>query len=111
MELGTKIKLARLKNGLTQKQLADKISKARPLISHIEQTGKVNYYTLRDICDVLKISIENFEPLTSNIGGNLSKIDTRIVRKQNRFLKQEVNALKEIIDSQQEVIKELQQKK
>jgi len=46
MHLGKKIKLARVSKSLTQQELADLIHKTRPLISHIEQTGKVNPYTL-----------------------------------------------------------------
>ena len=49
MHIGLQIKLARIAKGLTQQELAERIFKARPLISHIEQKGEVNERTLADI--------------------------------------------------------------
>jgi|688.fasta_scaffold2333355_1 transcriptional regulator with XRE-family HTH domain len=58
MHLGLRIKIARISKGLTQEQLAEKINKTRPLISSIEQTGKANYYTLKKICEVLDLDLD-----------------------------------------------------
>jgi transcriptional regulator with XRE-family HTH domain len=55
MHIGLKIKLARIAKGFTQQDLADKIFKTRPLVSHIEQTGNVNSKTLEEIKKVLDI--------------------------------------------------------
>lgn len=58
MHVGKKIRHYRVIKGLSQQQLADLIHKARPLISHIESTGKVNHDTLLSICKALKVSPE-----------------------------------------------------
>lgn len=64
MHSGNKIKQLRQLKGLTQDELALKINKTRALVSHIEQTGKVNHYTLVAITKVLGISLEDFENYT-----------------------------------------------
>ncbi len=58
MHVGKKIRHFRVIKGWSQQQLADLIHKARPLISHIESTGKVNHDTLMSICKALKVSPE-----------------------------------------------------
>ena len=58
MHVGKKIRHFRVIKGWTQQHLADLIHKARPLITHIESTGKVNHDTLMSICKALKVSPE-----------------------------------------------------
>lgn len=108
MHIGVKIKIARITKGYTQEQLADKINKTRPLISHIEQTGKVNAYTLKKICQVLEVNqaeLENeiFEPATHYIRENSAAAE--ISR-----LKEEIATLKDLVSMQKEVIRELREK-
>ncbi len=58
MHLGKKIRHYRVIKGWSQQKLADHIHKTRPLISHIESTGKVNHETLMSICKALKVAPE-----------------------------------------------------
>ena len=65
MHAGKKIKILRAIKNMSQAQLAEKIGRTRALVSHIEQTGKINYYTLKDILKVFKMSddeFDNYEP-------------------------------------------------
>jgi transcriptional regulator with XRE-family HTH domain len=66
MHLGLRIKLVRISKGLKQEELAEKINKTRPLISNIEQTGKANHYTLKKICEVLDLDINDLESSVVN---------------------------------------------
>jgi transcriptional regulator with XRE-family HTH domain len=59
MHIGLQIKLARIAKGLTQQDLAVRIFKTRPLVSHIEQKGEVNEKTLADIKKVLDMLEQN----------------------------------------------------
>src|SRR5262245_29942749 len=61
MHLGQKIRLIRVSQQMTQQELAEKIHKERPLISHIERTGKIHHQTFLQICKVLKVSPEQLE--------------------------------------------------
>jgi transcriptional regulator with XRE-family HTH domain len=61
MHIGLRIKIARISKGLKQEELAERINKTRPLVSRIEQTGKVSHYTLKKICEVLEIDINEIE--------------------------------------------------
>ncbi|MBK7965004.1 MAG: helix-turn-helix transcriptional regulator [Bacteroidetes bacterium] len=57
--------------GLTQEQLASKINKTRAMVSNIEQTGKVNHYTLLSILKALSITendLDRFDGKKSNFG-------------------------------------------
>lgn len=108
MHIGTKIKIARITKGYTQEQLADKINKTRPLVSHIEQTGKVNAYTLKKICQVLdvdQVALENElnEPPTHYARENSSAAEIRRLKEENA-------TLKELVSMQKEVIQELREK-
>lgn len=113
MHLGLKIKLARVAKGFTQNDLAVKINKTRPLISHIEQTGKVNYYTLRSICDVLEMDTDDMgeaphefeEPLESLSSG--LKNELMMLKSENRMLKEEIQILRELVNSQKMLIQML----
>jgi len=110
MHLGLKIKVARVSKKLTQQGLADKINKTRPLISHIEQTGKVNHYTLKSICDALGINIEDLDS-TTRFATDAESPEMINIKNENRLLKQEILALKDLISSQKELIKLLQKRK
>ena len=60
MDVGKKIKILREKKGISQQQLADLINKTRTLISHIEVTSKVNFYTLNEISKALGVPVSYF---------------------------------------------------
>lgn len=62
--VGKKIRQYRLIRGFSQQELADLIHKGRPLISHIENTGKVNHATLMSICKALQITEEQLTSIS-----------------------------------------------
>ena len=95
MHLGKKIKLARMSKGLTQAQLADKIHKTRPLISHIEQTGKVHHDTVNAICRVLGISFESLNQVEdpSQVYDMPTRETFEFLKRENEHLNRLVNAL------------------
>ena len=115
MHLGLKIKLARISKGLKQEELAEKINKTRPLISNIEQTGKANHYTLKKICEVLDLDINELEssvvaePTKSNNGfqqQQLFNLTNKIkdIEEDNHNLRSLVSAQSELIKKQKEFI-------
>ena len=113
MHLGLKIKVARTAKGLTQQDLAEKINKTRPLISHIEQTGKVNSYTLNKICKALQIDIGTLENMVNERGVTYfsgREGDPAHYREEIRRMNDEINLLKELISSQKEIIISLREK-
>lgn len=111
MHAGKKIRIIRAIKNLSQTQLAERIGRTRALISHIEQTGKVNYYTLKDILKVFKMSEEefdNYEPkdlmiqyseedLRNEI--NDLKKEIEAVRKERDMLKENNDLYKKLIRS------------
>lgn len=118
MHLGKKIKLLRNIKGISQEQLATKIRRTRALISHIEQSGKVNYETLMLILNYFNLSKEEFDNLDQNqfkvnkIKELNSAIDgTEILKEQIKNYQKENEILKELIESQKEIIKFLKGKK
>jgi len=113
MHIGIHIKMARIAHGLTQEQLAEKIHKTRPLVSHIEQTGKVNSITLKSIGEVL-----NFDPekLMEEVGEPPltyfpSTLKIRELEEQIRYLTNENETLRQLVKSQEEVIALMKEKK
>lgn len=106
--------------GLTQSDLADKINKTRPLISHIEQTGKVHPYTLRLILDALDIDEdtllqvnENYIPYvsrTTKTPDNTQKEDMDQMKKIIELLERENEALRRLVDTQEDMIRDLRKK-
>jgi transcriptional regulator with XRE-family HTH domain len=115
MHLGLRIKLARISKGLKQEELAEKINKTRPLISNIEQTGKANHYTLKKICEVLDLDINDLEssvvaePTKLNDGfqqQQLSSLSNKIkdIEEDNHNLRSLVSAQSELIKKQKEFI-------
>lgn len=113
MHLGKKIKIARITKGYTQQELADMIGKTRPLISSIEQKGKVNSYTLSDICTALGVEIGEFqvhkahEPLPAALENSTSGMH---LKNENTRLTEEIKTLKELVELQKEVIQMLKEK-
>lgn len=107
MHLGRKIKLARQAQGYTQQGLAEMINRTRPLVSHIERTGKANHYTLRSICEVLGLDAEELdnglalveEPVATQAGN-----ENTFLKMEIRILRQEVLTLKELVASQKHLI-------
>ncbi len=108
MLVGKKIKLLRTLKGLTQDELADKINKTRALVSHIEQTGKVNNYTLATIIKVLGFSVEDFEKFDEKNSLKLYQLpendESSILKERIEHYQKENKALKELIASQKKII-------
>jgi transcriptional regulator with XRE-family HTH domain len=109
MHLGLKIKIARITKGMTQEELAGKINKTRPLVSHIEQTGKVNFYTLKKICTILGLDPFSLENELSEPSGNYQR-DDQNYKQEIKRLKEEISVLKELVSVQKEVVNELRKK-
>lgn len=103
MHLGIKIKVLRLSKKLSQQELADKINKTRPLISHIEQTGKVNTETLKLISKALNVEVADIENFV-NEPEKEGKEDVVLLRKQVKSLEKENKTLQDLVDSQKQVI-------
>lgn len=117
MHLGKKIKLARMSKGLTQAQLAEKIHKTRPLISHIEQTGKVHHDTVNAICRVLGISFESLNQVEdpSQVYDMPTREAFDFLKRENEHLKMLVKALSEnndhLLRRMEELERQLHKKK
>jgi transcriptional regulator with XRE-family HTH domain len=120
MHIGLRIKIARISRGLKQEELAERINKTRPLISSIEQTGKVNHYTLKKICEVLEIDINELESSviseTTLIYGkkepNVESLNSRIreMEEDNKNLRSLIFAQSELIKDQKEFINQKNKK-
>ncbi len=117
MHTGRKIKLLRTLKNLTQEELAEKINKTRALVSHIEQTGKVNHYTLTVILKALNISFADFENfsdkglLKANSTHYAINEELTILRDKIEHYQKENELLKKLIDSQKKTIDVLEDKK
>jgi transcriptional regulator with XRE-family HTH domain len=98
---------------MTQQDLADKINKERPLISHIETTGKVNYYTLQSICKALQTTPDELESFSGdslqgygkNAGVNKS-LQAEVER-----LRRELKHRDELISTLRDFLEEMKEKK
>lgn len=111
MNIGTKIKVLRAKKGLNQQQLADLINKTRTLISHIEVTSKVNFYTLNEIADALDVPVTYFTEDNHSdtmVEEAVEKYST--LADEVKKLEREVELLNEIIANQKEIIEQLKDK-
>ena len=104
MHIGLKIKIARITKGFTQEELAEKVNKTRPLISHIEQTGKVNSYTLKKICSVLDISVQEIENEVKDGPEFYKSNSLESLKEEIKRLQEELMIHKELIASQKEII-------
>ena len=91
------------------------INKTRPLISSIEQTGKASHYTLKKICEVLDLDINELEssvvaePTKLNDGfqqKQLNNLTNKIkdIEEDNHNLRSLVSAQSELIKKQKEFI-------
>ncbi|MBC7863986.1 MAG: helix-turn-helix transcriptional regulator [Bacteroidia bacterium] len=113
MNLGLNIKLARIAKGWSQQDLAERIHKTRPLISHIELSGKVNTYTLTRICKVLNLDITGFENGFSESVMPFfpESVNPSLLKLKIEKLEDEIELLKELVATQKEVIAELRKKR
>ena len=114
MHIGKKIKLLRQFRGLTQEDLAEKINKTRALVSHIEQTGKANYYTLQLITQVLNTNEEELELVGSTDKPYENpETDTKVEMLEEKLeqYKSENKMLKDMISSQKKLIQLLEKTK
>jgi transcriptional regulator with XRE-family HTH domain len=107
MHLGLKIKIARIGKGLTQEELAEKIDKTRPLISSIEQSGKVNHYTLKKICKVLNLDINALENSSAEPQEFYNAKDQNNLQEQINQMSLELSYLKNLVESQKDLINSL----
>lgn len=112
--IGNRIKKIRSFNGLTQEELAKAINKTRSMVSHIERTGEINYYTLKDIANVLNLPVEHFQDSTELIEKHLIAQEPYVHYgandKDNLLLEQlqnEINYLKSVIENQWKLLFEL----
>lgn len=116
IHLGDKIKRVRSFKGYTQFDLAKGIGKTRTLISHFERTGNINKYTLAEIADFLRVSIDDIENLGDEIPlptiGDSSK-DEHVLWLQHLVEEQknEISFLKKKIAHQLDLIQKLSYKK
>jgi len=114
MHIGLQIKLARIAKGFTQQELADRIFKARPLISHIEQKGEVNERTLADIKKVLDMPAasttinEPSENYTTPMQLNFLLQELEYLLREIECLKSEIEIMRDLIDTQKLLIDRLQ---
>ena len=100
MHIGQKIRLLRVSQRMTQQQLAEKIHKERPLISHIERTGKIHHQTFLLICKALKVSPEQIEFASDEPFGSYGSIYSNEVQ----YLKTEIDRLKNELRLKDEII-------
>jgi len=113
MHIGLQIKLARIAKGFTQQELAERIFKARPLISHIEQKGEVNERTLADIKKVLDMpaaSTSINEPsgnYTTPMQLNFLLQELEYLLREIECLKSEIEIMRDLIDTQKLLIDRL----
>lgn len=111
MDIGKKIKVLRAEKGISQQELADLINKTRTLISHIEVTSKVNFFTLTEIANALNVTVSYFtddftsENVLKEQGVDYSKLSERIKK-----VERENELLSEIILNQKEIITQLKDK-
>jgi len=111
MNIGQKIKVLRAERGISQQKLADLINKTRTLVSHIEVTSKVNFYTLTEIANVLGVSVSHFtdESVYENIAKE-GKEEYSNLSDKIKKLERENELLNEIIQNQKEIITQLKEK-
>jgi transcriptional regulator with XRE-family HTH domain len=108
MHLGKAIKNLRVLASYSQQQIADKIGKTKGLICQIEKTGKVNYYTLQRIAEILQTTPANIELYAKTLNPHLKpRVDNSIsngdlphnelLKLENQLLKEQIAHLKKII--------------
>ncbi len=112
MLTGKKIKLLRQIHGYTQEEVAFKIGRTRALVSHIEQSDKINHDTLLLILELFRLSEEDFKHFDNT---DLKKTKTKDYSTEEEPVLQlkekltgyqkENEMLKELVESQKEIIK------
>lgn len=111
MDIGKKIKVLRAQKGISQQQLADLINKTRTLISHIEVTSKVNFFTLTEIASVLDVTVAYFtDEFTSKNVVEEEGQDYFSLAERIKKIERENELLSEIIQNQKEIIAQLKEK-
>jgi transcriptional regulator with XRE-family HTH domain len=97
---------------MTQQQLAEKIHKERPLISHIERTGKIHHQTFILICKALKVSPEQLESASDEpLRGYGTANEIQTLKTEIDRLKNELRLKDEIIQVMKAHLKELSGKR
>ncbi len=87
------------------------MNKTRTLISHIEVTSKVNFYTLTEIANALEVEVAHFttdytdENMVNEDGSAYSVLTDKIEK-----IERENELLNEIIENQKEIIAQLKDK-
>jgi len=115
--IGQHIKRLRSFRGMNQEQLAKAIGKTRSLISHMERTGVVNDYTLKDIAAVLNVDVEEIEKgiipaeLLSTQDPEAVVIKQDPCKETISKQKEEISFLKDTINHQWQLLHELARKK
>lgn len=109
MHIGIRIKMTRIARRLTQEALAHKIHKTRPLVSHIEQTGKVSGSTLRAIAKVLQVDVDQLlneaeEPMGVYLTPRQQNSRIRELEDQVKHLISENETMRQLIRTQEEMI-------
>ena len=107
--LGEKLKKIRALHGMSQEDLAKAIGKTRSLISHLETSGNINKYTLKEIASALKIdtaTIENFNYENANVVRDLDST-TEYNKDEIQKLKEDIIDLRATIKEQWKVIQNL----
>lgn len=107
MHIGKAIKKLRQLADFTQQAMANDIGKTKGLISQIEKTGKVNYYTLSKIAKTLKTTPDKIEEYQESLilitkgqtnspaQNKLPEIDYILL--ENQHLKEQIKLLKKNI--------------
>ena len=114
MHLGEKIRLARVSRHMTQQQLAELIHKERPLISHIERTGKIHHDTFTAICKALKITAAELEAGFGESGagyGAVAANEIQALKSEIERLKTEVRLKDELVQALRSHIKSISGKR
>jgi len=99
-----------MRKRLTQQDLAERINKTRPLISNIEQTGKVNYYTLVKICEVLEVDIDSLHQMVEEPDSYYQSSDSKNKNQRLQQLEKQIEQLNMLVDSQKDLIAALKEK-
>ena len=95
---------------MNQEQLAKAIGKTRSLISHMESTGVVIDYTLKDIAAVLNVDVEEIEKGMISAELLSTQDPESIIKKQDPCKetifkqKEEISFLKDTINQQWQLL-------
>lgn len=117
MHVGEKLRKLRVLKGLTQEDIAQKVNKTRALVSYIEKSGKVNYYTLQNFLDALEFTEQQLNELDFTTISFTSEPDLEyrtdeLVMKDSMIsqLQEENRILRELNESQKKIIAMMEKK-